>query len=90
MAEFFQKLGEKVAILGTPVSDVGWEGMTQLPEIVEHTLQIAWDYLERSGEITNQQESAELLLTNIRLQLLRGERRTIAIANRAIAAHQRH
>jgi hypothetical protein len=63
--------------------------MSQLPEIVEHTLQIAWDFLQRSGEISNEDETEEFLLANIRIQMLRGERRPLLVANRAIDAFRR-
>lgn len=59
-----------------------------LPVLVEQSLQIAWDYLSGSGEIHDQQETAEILLTAIQSQMLRGERRTLLLSNRAIAAYR--
>jgi hypothetical protein len=59
-----------------------------LPVLVEQSLQIAWDYLGGSGEIHDQQETAEILLTAIQSQMLRGERRTLLLSNRAIAAYR--
>lgn len=59
--------------------------MTQpLPPLLESALQIAWDFLDSSGEITDPQQTAEFLIWNIRGQILRGERRPLALSNRAI------
>jgi hypothetical protein len=61
-----------------------------LPIIVESALQIAWDYLGALGEIVDQQQTAEFLLRSIQSQILRGERRALMLANRAIDAfHER-
>ncbi|WP_375309132.1 hypothetical protein WHZ77_17800 [Bradyrhizobium sp. A5] len=57
-----------------------------LPLIIESSLQIAWDFLERSGEITDPQQTAEILLGSIKTQILKGESRTLMLSNRAIAA----
>jgi hypothetical protein len=54
--------------------------------IVESSLQIAWDYLGGLGEIVDQQQAAEFLLRDIQSQVLRGERRTLMLSNRAIDA----
>jgi hypothetical protein len=61
-----------------------------LPLIMESSLQIAWDYLERSGEITDPQQVAEILLGSIKTQILRGENRTLMLSNRAITAVEQH
>ncbi|EJN15659.1 hypothetical protein PMI42_00676 [Bradyrhizobium sp. YR681] len=61
-----------------------------LPLIMESSLQIAWDYLERSGEITDPQQTAEILLGSIKTQILKGESRTLMLSNRAIAAVEQH
>ena len=55
-----------------------------LPPLLESSLQIAWDFLDRSGEFADPQETAEFLIWNIRGQILRGERRPLALSNRAI------
>lgn len=59
-----------------------------LPMLVEKSLQIAWDYLDGSGEIHDQQETAEILLTAIQSQVLRGEGRMLMLSNRAIAVYR--
>lgn len=60
----------------------------QLPVLVESSLQIAWDYLDAVGDIGDPQVTAEFLLGNIKAQLLKGERRQLALSNRAIQAFQ--
>jgi len=52
-----------------------------LPVLIENSLQIAWDYLDGIGELADQQQTAEFLLTNIQSQILRGERRTFVLSN---------
>ncbi|MGY2903386.1 hypothetical protein [Bradyrhizobium sp. URHC0002] len=60
-----------------------------LPEFVEQSLQIAWDFLEASGEISDPHRSAEVLLMDIRDRAFKGERRPLMLANRAIEKHKR-
>ena len=55
-----------------------------LPVLVESSLQIAWDFLGGTGEIADQQQTAEFLLRSIQSQILNGERRTLMLSNRAI------
>lgn len=57
-----------------------------LPVLVENSLQIAWDFLEASGEIEDPQQTAEILLGAIKTLLLRGENRRLMLSNRAIDA----
>jgi hypothetical protein len=55
-----------------------------LPVLVERSLQIAWDFLGGTGEIADQQQTAEFLLRSIQSQILGGERRALMLSNRAI------
>jgi hypothetical protein len=55
-----------------------------LPIIVESSLQIAWDFLDGTGCIADPQDTAEFLLRSIISQIQRGERRALALSNRAI------
>lgn len=65
--------------------------MTQsLPLLIENSLQIAWDFLERSGEIADPQQTAEVLLASIKTQILKGECRPLMLSNKAIAAVEQH
>ena len=56
-----------------------------LPTLVADSLQIAWDFLDASGEIEDPQQTAEVLLGAIKTLLLRGENRKLVLSNRAIA-----
>jgi hypothetical protein len=54
--------------------------MTQsLPTFVEHSLQIAWDFLDGASEIRNPQQ------TDL---ALKGEERTLMLSNRAAYLRQ--
>jgi hypothetical protein len=57
-----------------------------LPTLVENSLQIAWDFLDASGEIEDPQQTAEVLLGAIKSLLLSGEHRKLMLSNRAIDA----
>jgi hypothetical protein len=60
-----------------------------LPALVKNSLEVAWNYLDGLGEISDPQNTAEFLLRSIQSQILRGETRTLMLSNRAIAAYQR-
>jgi hypothetical protein len=60
-----------------------------LPVLVESSLQIAWDFLDGTGDIADPQQTAEFLLRNINTQILKEERRALALSNRAISAYRR-
>ena len=57
-----------------------------LPTLLENPLQIAWDFLDASGEIEDPQQTAEVLLGAIKTLVLRGENRRLMLSNRAIDA----
>jgi hypothetical protein len=59
-----------------------------LPIIIETPLQIAWDFLDGTGEIANPQQTAEFLIRNISTQILKGEHRALALSNRAIDSYR--
>ncbi|MET4842628.1 hypothetical protein [Bradyrhizobium japonicum] len=61
-----------------------------LPVLIENSLQIAWDFLDRSGGIADPQQAAEILLQSIETQILKGKSRTLMLSNRAIAAFEQH
>jgi hypothetical protein len=60
-----------------------------LQYIVALSLEIAWDYLDATGEIGNPDRAAEHLLNTIEEMIRRGERRTLLLSNKAIASYQR-
>lgn len=61
-----------------------------LPIVVENSIQIAWDFLERSGEITDPGDTSRFLLRNIDDMARAGEHRKIMLANQAIDAYRRY
>ncbi|MHC2252819.1 hypothetical protein [Bradyrhizobium embrapense] len=58
--------------------------------LVESAVQIAWDFLEASGEIVDGYETSRLLVKEIGKMTLTGERRKIMLANRAIEAYRKN
>ena len=60
-----------------------------LQYIVAKSLEIAWDYLEGTGELGNPDRAAEHLLDTIEAMIRHGERRPLLLSNRAIASYQR-
>jgi hypothetical protein len=60
-----------------------------LPLPVENSFQIAWDYLERTGELGNREVASQVLLDAIEIMIRRGERRKLLLSNKAIDAYQR-
>jgi hypothetical protein len=60
-----------------------------IPVVVENSFQIAWDYLDRAGELGDPNTAGRVLLTAINSMVRRGERRKLLVANRAIDAYRR-
>ena len=60
-----------------------------LPILMEKSIQIAWDYLERSGELGEPQVASRFLLDSVESMVRRGERRQLVLSNRAIDAYKR-
>jgi hypothetical protein len=60
-----------------------------IPILIQTSLQIAWDFLARSGEITDPDEASDALLTIINALLLKGERRRLMLSNRAISEYRK-
>ena len=60
-----------------------------IPIIVENAVQIAWDSLERSGEITDAAEASRFLVQTITELVGKGERRRLMLSNLAIGAYRR-
>jgi hypothetical protein len=59
-----------------------------LPHLIEKSIQIAWDYLERTGEIADADEASRFLRRSVDQMVMRGERRRLMLANRAIDAYR--
>ena len=59
-----------------------------LPLLIESSIEIAWDYLNRIGELGDAMVAGRFLSDTIELMVHRGERRRLMLANKAIAAYQ--
>src|SRR5205085_9651273 len=57
--------------------------------LLENSIQIAWDYLERTGELGDPAVASPILLASIEGLIRRGERRKLMLSNNAIAAYKR-
>jgi hypothetical protein len=60
-----------------------------LQYIVAMSLEIAWDYLEATGELGNPERAGEHLLDTIEVMIRHGERRPLLLSNMAIGSYQR-
>ena len=60
-----------------------------LSQLLEDSFQIAWEYLERSGELGDSALASRFLSDVIETMIRRGQRSRLALANRAISAYQR-
>jgi hypothetical protein len=55
-----------------------------LSVLIEISIQIAWDYLERTGELGNPEVASKVLLRSVESKVRRGERRRLMLSNMAI------
>ena len=60
-----------------------------LPLLMENSIQIAWDYLEGTGELGDPEVAARFLTDAVEIMIKRGETRKLMLANRAIDAYKR-
>jgi len=60
-----------------------------LSQLLEDSFQIAWEYLERSGELGDGASASRFLSDVIETMIRRGQRSRLALSNRAIGADQR-
>ncbi|WP_247510302.1 hypothetical protein [Bradyrhizobium sp. 157] len=60
-----------------------------LSQLVADSFEIAWDYLEATGELGNPDIAANHLLDTIEAMIRCGERRRLLLSNNAITAYQR-
>jgi hypothetical protein len=56
---------------------------------IQSSLQIAWDFLARTGEIHDRDEASRFLLKTINELILRGEKRKLILADKAIVGYQK-
>jgi len=62
---------------------------TSLSQLLEESLHIACEFLERTGELGDGAEVSRFLSEKIEAMIRRGERSRLALSNRAISAYQR-
>ena len=56
--------------------------------LVENSIQIAWDYLDQTGEIDDPRFTGRFLLHSVRRMIEIGERRRLMLANKAISEYR--
>jgi hypothetical protein len=54
--------------------------------LLEEAKQIAWNFLERSGEIDDPGEASRFLANKIEFMIAQGQRSRLVLSNRAITA----
>jgi hypothetical protein len=59
-----------------------------LPLLIESSIEIALDYLDRAGELGDAMVAGRFLADTIESMVRRGERRRLMLANKAITAYQ--
>jgi hypothetical protein len=57
--------------------------------LIAHSVEIAWDYLERTGELGDAAVASRFLVDEIELMVRRGERRRLLLSNKAIDDYRR-
>jgi hypothetical protein len=65
--------------------------MSEMPLqfLVEDSIQIAWNYLERTGELKEPDIASRVMLDAVESMLRQGVRSRLLLSNRAITAYQR-
>ena len=58
------------------------------PLLLEDSVKIAIDFLDRTGEIDNLSETCRFLVNKVGFMIAQGQRNKLLLANRAIAAYQ--
>jgi hypothetical protein len=60
-----------------------------LSQLLEDSIRIAWDYLDRTGDLGDGAAASRFLSDSIETMIRQGQRSRLALANRAIGAYQR-
>jgi hypothetical protein len=55
-----------------------------IPILIENAIQIAWDYLERTGSLGDPNVASKVLLKSVEAMIVKGERRRLMLSNKAI------
>ncbi|WP_461318628.1 hypothetical protein [Bradyrhizobium barranii] len=56
---------------------------------MENSIQIAWDYLERTGDLGDPTIASKVLLDSVETLVRRGERRVLMLSNMAISDYKK-
>lgn len=59
------------------------------PLLLQSSVQIALDYLDRAGEIDDYAETCQFLVDNVEFMMRQGQHNKLVLANRAITAFER-
>lgn len=57
--------------------------------LIERSTEIAWDYLDRTGDLGEPEIAARFLLDTVQQMMREGEHRPLMLSNRAIDAYKR-
>jgi hypothetical protein len=60
------------------------------PLLLEESVKIAVDFLDRTGEIDDIAETCQFLVNKVEFMIAQGQRNRLVLANRAIADYQRY
>jgi len=60
------------------------------PLLMEDSIRVAIDFLDRSGEIDDFDETFQFLVDQVGFMIAQGQRNKLLLANRAISAFQRY
>ena len=60
------------------------------PLLLEESVKIAVDFLERTGEVDDITETCQFLVNKVGFMIAQGERNRLVLSNRAITAYQRY
>lgn len=75
---------------GTSPLLVGFRLMNiSLSQLLEESFQIAWEYLERTGELGDGAVASRFLSDTIETMIRRGQRSRLVLSNRAASAYCR-
>jgi hypothetical protein len=55
--------------------------------LLENSFQIAWEYLDATGELGDRETASRFIADAIEVMIRRGERRKILLSNKAIAQY---
>jgi hypothetical protein len=59
------------------------------PLLLQGSVQIALDYLDRAGEIDDYAQACQFLVNNVELMMRQGQHNKLVLPNRAISAFER-